>query len=535
LNILEILRNFFSNLLEKWKGLETSKKILIGGTLGAVLITAIVLIAVSVTPTYRLLLSGVSEEEAGYIVQKLEEMNIPYKVEAGGRILIPDKYNVYEVRMKLASAGVLGATTKGFEILETQAWGATSFDKQVRYQIALQGELERSIMTIRGVRSARVHLVLPKYTYYVRGEMAEPRASVLLVLEPGVDLSKEQIKGIMELVAGAVEGLKLENVKVVDNLSRVLSDRVISEGAAALASTRIELKFQLEDYYKKKLKKTLENVFGMGRVEVIPDVRLNWKKIEKELKKYESPVKRGGLVRSQEVETEKSTNVPAVGGPVGTESNIPPLTYPSITGAGTSTYERSKTITNYEINEILEKIVENHEGEISALSVSVIIDSSSTTLSGMKKPLSEWASLVSDLVEKGIKASTPESSLTVSVAFLPFDRTFELAYQQMIEEMKKKRKFTMFAIGVTLLGILSFFIIYLMSLQIRRAKARKMAEERRKKLEEELRKALEEEEKELTPEEKRFAELKEELERIYGRSPEEVAEIVKLWFYERGT
>ena len=153
----------------------------------------------------------------------------------------------------------------------------------------------------------------------------------------------------------------------------------------------------------------------------------------------------------------------------------------------------------------------------------------------MKKPLSEWASLVSDLVEKGIKASTPESSLTVSVAFLPFDRTFELAYQQMIEEMKKKRKFTMFAIGVTLLGILSFFIIYLMSLQIRRAKARKMAEERRKKLEEELRKALEEEEKELTPEEKRLAELREELERIYGRSPEEVAEIVKLWFYERGT
>ncbi|MCD6267625.1 MAG: flagellar M-ring protein FliF, partial [Thermotogaceae bacterium] len=85
------------------------------------------------------------------------------------------------------------------------------------------------------------------------------------------------------------------------------------------------------------------------------------------------------------------------------------------------------------------------------------------------------------------------------------------------------------------LGILSFFIIYLMSLQIRRAKARKLALERRRKLEEELRKALEEEEKELTPEEKELAELREELERIYGRSPEEVAEVVKLWFYERGT
>ena len=535
MNILETIKKFFSNLLEKWKNLETSKKILLGGTLVAVLITAIILIVIGVTPTYRLLLSGLTEEEAGYIVQKLEEMNIPYRIEAGGRILIPDRYNVYEVRMKLASSGVLGAATRGFEILETQVWGATSFDKQVRYQIALQGELERSIMTIRGVKSARVHLVLPKYTYYVRGEMAEPRASVLLILEPGVDLSKEQIKGIMELVAGAVEGLKLENVKVVDNLSRVLSDRVIAEKEVALASTRIELKFQLEEYYRNKLKKTLENVFGIGRVEIIPDVKLNWKRIEKELKKFEPPTKKGGLVRSQEVETEKSANAPAIGGPVGTESNIPPLTYPSITGVGTSTYERSKTITNYEINEILEKIVENHEGEISALSVSVIIDSSSTALVSMKKPLSEWASLVSDLVEKGIKASTHESSLTVSVAFLPFDKTLELAYQKMLEEMKRKSRFTMFAVGITLLGILSFFIIYLISIQIRRAKARKLAEERRRRLEEELKKALEEEEKELTPEEKELAELREELEKIFGRAPEEVAEVVKLWFYERGT
>ncbi len=531
---METLRKYLEGLVNAWKNLTPAQKALIGGGIVAVVLALTLLLFFALKPVYVLLVSGLSDEEAGMITSKLEELNIPYKVGSGNRIYIPQKYNVYEVRMKLAAEGVLGRATKGFEIVEETGFGATSFDKQVRYQIALQGELERSIMTIKGIKFARVHLVLPKYTYYVRGEMTEPRASVLVVLEPGADLTNQQIKGIMELVAGAVEGLKLENVKVIDQYSRVLSDRVIADMETVSASSKLELKMNLERYYRDKIMKTLEKVFGPGRVEVIPDIKLNWTKLEKELKKYEPPTKKGGLVRSQQSEEEKAVNTsPKGGGPVGTESNIPPLSYQYVSGEGTSTYERRSSTVNYELNEMFEKIVDNREGEIESITVSVVVDSSSAVLSG-KDEAKDWAEKISDLVEKGIGASASEANMKVAVTFLPFDRTLEFEYRKSLEEIEKKARYRMFAVGVILLTTIAFMIIYLIGLQIRKTKARKLIQERKIMLEQELSRILKAEEEEvppeeLTPEQKELQELTERLDKAFGRDPADIAYVIKLW------
>lgn len=536
LDFFRNVREFFTKLLDRWKGLPTASKVLFGGTFIAILVVIVIMIVVLAAPGYVPLVSGLSEEQAGYIVQQLDAMGIRYRVEPG-RILVSKKYNVYELRMRLASAGILGPTTRGFEILDQQSLGATSFDRQVRYQIALQGELERSIMTISGVKSARVHLTLPKYTYYVRGEMAEPRASVLVVLEPGKDLTQAQIKGIMQLVAGAVEGLKLENVRVIDQYSRVLSDRVTSSAEMLVAADRTELKMNLENYYAKKVKQTLEAVFGVGRVEVIPDVKLNWEKIERQITKYEPVTRQGGLIRSQEQETEKSVNMPSVGGPVGIESNVPP-TYPSLTQQGTSTYERTRTITNYELSSIVENIVQNKEGEIQTVSLSVIIDASSTVFSGFSETeMSRWAKIVSDLVEKGVGASSSEQNLSISVAFLPFDRSLEEEFRRSQLELEQRRRYVTMMIGFSLLAGLSFLLVYLIVLQARRVRARKAIEARKVRMEEELKRILEQEkvkEVPLSPEEKALQELRENLEKVFKQDPEEVANVIKLWLVERG-
>jgi len=537
LDFLGRLKEFFSKLLDKWKGLPTASKILFGGIVVSIIVVIVIMAIVLAAPGYVPLVSGLTEEQAGYIVQQLDAMGIKYRVEPG-RILVSKRYNVYELRMRLASAGILGPMTRGFEILDQQSLGATSFDRQVRYQIALQGELERSIMTISGVKSARVHLTLPKYTYYVRGEMVEPRASVLVVLEPGKDLSQTQIKGIMQLVAGAVEGLKLENVRVIDQYSRVLSDRVTSSAEMLVAADRTELKMNLESYYAKKIKQTLEAVFGAGRVEVIPDIKLDWEKIERQITKYEPITRQGGLIRSQEQESEKSVNIPPTGGPVGTEANIPP-TYPSLTPQGTATYERTRTITNYELSSIVENLVQNKEGEIRSVSLSVIIDASSSVFSGFNETeMNRWARIVSDLVEKGIGASSSEQNLSVSVAFLPFDRSLEEEFRKSQLELEQRRRYTAMMLGLSLLAGLSFLLIYLIILQVRRVKARKAIEARKVKMEEELKRMLEEEkvkEVPLSPEEKALQELRENLEKVFKQDPEEVASVIKLWLVERGT
>ena len=537
LDFLGRLKEFFSKLLDKWKGLPTASKILFGGIVVSIIVVIVIMAIVLAAPGYVPLVSGLTEEQAGYIVQQLDAMGIKYRVEPG-RILVSKRYNVYELRMRLASAGILGPMTRGFEILDQQSFGATSFDRQVRYQIALQGELERSIMTISGVKSARVHLTLPKYTYYVRGEMVEPRASVLVVLEPGKDLTQTQIKGIMQLVAGAVEGLKLENVRVIDQYSRVLSDRVTSSIEMLVAADRTELKMNLESYYAKKIKQTLEAVFGAGKVEVIPDIKLDWEKIERQITKYEPITRQGGLIRSQEQESEKSVNIPPTGGPVGTEANIPP-TYPSLTPQGTATYERTRTITNYELSSIVENLVQNKEGEIRSVSLSVIIDASSSVFSGFNETeMNRWARIVSDLVEKGIGASSSEQNLSVSVAFLPFDRSLEEEFRKSQLELEQRRRYTAMMLGLSLLAGLSFLLIYLIILQVRRVKARRAIEARKAKMEEELKRMLEEERIEevpLSPEEKALQELRENLEKVFKQDPEEVASVIKLWLVERGT
>lgn len=218
---------------------------------------------------------------------------------------------------------------------------------------------------------------------------------------------------------------------------------------------------------------------------------------------------------------------------MGTESNIPPLSYPSVSGEGTSTYERTHTITNYELNEIYQKILQNHEGEISSLSVAVIIDASSTVLQSNNN----WNDVINDLVEKGIGSVTSSASLSVAVAFLPFDRTIERTLQRELEQIQARKRFTMYSLGIAILGFLTFLLMYILIVQIRRIRARKLAEERRRKLEEEIKEVLQEEmkeEKELSPEEKELMELIEELENIFSRSPADIAEIVRLWFFERG-
>jgi flagellar M-ring protein FliF len=152
--------------------------------------------------------------------------------------------------------------------------------------------------------------------------------------------------------------------------------------------------------------------------------------------------------------------------------------------------------------------------------------------------MNRWAKIVSDLVEKGIGASPSEQNLSVSVAFLPFDRSLEAEFRKSQLELEQRRRQITVMIGLSLLAGLSFLLVYLIILQIRRVKARRAIEARKVKMEEELKRMLEEEkvrEVPVSPEEKAMQELRENLEKVFKQDPEEVANVIKLWLVERGT
>ena len=177
---------------------------------------------------YNTLFAGLSTEDASMIVAKLKEQKVPYKLGLGGTAIYVPKEKVYDVRLMLASQNALpGGGGVGFELFDKTNYGMTEFMQSVNYKRAIQGELSRTINQMPEIKASRVHIAIPEKTLFSDREK-EVTASVFLKLKPGKTLSKDQVQGIVQLVAGSVEGLKPDNVAVVDSSGRS-SIRVESE------------------------------------------------------------------------------------------------------------------------------------------------------------------------------------------------------------------------------------------------------------------------------------------------------------------
>lgn len=499
-----------------WKKYSTAQKILVAG--GASIIVFILLFTIIsvANPRYQLLVRGLTDVESGQIVRALEEMGVPYRA-VRGSIYIPASADPDATRMKLSADGILGGAIKGFEIMEEQPFGATSFDKQVRYQIALQGALARSIMTIHGIQFAQVLLTIPKFTYYVRGEDTQPKASVMLTLSPGVTLRAENVKAIMELVAGAVEGMDMRDVKVVDNMSRMLSDVVAIDSDMGLASSRMELKKMVETYYTSKVRSSLEQVFGPGKVVVLFDALLNFETIEREVKEYTPVTRTAGIIASQQTEREESrTGTP--GDPVGVDANVPP-TYESTTLAMMTDYSREKSIINYNVNEAYERVMMNRQGEIIDKNLTVLIDATAVS------PDLEAATIQS-FVANAINASVSN----VEVQFLAFDRSLEEQMRAQLESEALRQRFVQLVTGMLLLLAVTMLLAYYLINKSRQKKHERDIMEKRKRVEQELQQMAADQP--LSADEQELYDMIMLLEGAAKEKPQEVALVLKLWLNE---
>ncbi len=260
----DIFEKIFRNFKEFFNGLDATKKMgfIIVACLIAAAMTGIVVWASKTR--YDVLYTDLNKEDARKIAIILEEKKIPYQTSNDGKTLSIPEDLVGVWRLEIAKLGTSFSGTVGYEVFDKQSFGTTSFVQKVNKQRALEGELVKSIMYIQGVKRARVHITIPESSPFV-SEKKAPTASVVLELNNGVSLTPGEIKGVASLVASSVEEMRAENVVILDDRGKKLSEN-IGDPMTATTANRMALEGQINQKYERQIEDILGKVVGDGKV-----------------------------------------------------------------------------------------------------------------------------------------------------------------------------------------------------------------------------------------------------------------------------
>ncbi|MCX7969947.1 MAG: flagellar basal-body MS-ring/collar protein FliF [Negativicutes bacterium] len=522
------MADFRQRLTNVWNNLSRTQRLGVAAG-GVALLAAVVLASVLLggKTEYVSLFTGLEPRDAGSVTAKLKEMKVPYEIDNDGTTILVPAREVYKIRMDLASQG-LPRGNKGFEIFEQNKFGTTDFQNKMNLLQAIQGELAQTIEAMPEVRQARVAIVMPEESLYKQQEK-EATASIMLIMEPSAKLTREQVRGIVNLVAHSVQGLKPENITVVDENANILNNDM--DPLATGTMTQMEMTRKMQDQLQQKVESLLEKVLGQGKAAARVSLELDFDQKSVDRQTYQPVVGDSGIVRSQQEskETYKGSGNTA-SGPAGAASNIP--SYPGNSGGNNrSDYSKTEKTTNYEINETKEKVVAS-PGTIKRMTVAVLLDTS------VQAQASQIRNAVANTV--GID---PRRGDQLTVELVPFSTELAEKKKAEAEQLAAQEKQALYTkIGI---GVGSALVVLLLVWMISR---------RKRKKEEELALAAaglsgaaylpgerpEEEEigaeellgDALTPEERlRIREL-ESLKEIADQQPENVANLLKVWLSE---
>ncbi|QBQ54622.1 flagellar basal-body MS-ring/collar protein FliF [Nitrosococcus wardiae] len=274
----------------------------------------------SQSPNYQILYGAISGEEKGEVVEALQKADIDYKLDnLTGALMVPAS-QVHEVRLQLAMEGLPRSAGTGFELLQQNpGFGVSEFLEKARYQRALEGELARTISTLNNVKSARVHLALPKRSVFIRDRKA-PSASVVLDLYAGRMLDPGQVAAITHLVASSIPDLESAGVTVVNQRGDLLTQPERSQ-TLEMTTSQFEYTRRIEEEYGHRIQRILAPLVGADKVRAQVVAEVDFTITEQTQERYE-PERRA--LRSEQTAEEERIGGLFPGGIPGALSNQPP-------------------------------------------------------------------------------------------------------------------------------------------------------------------------------------------------------------------
>lgn len=368
------MKKFAQSLLALWQQLGLNQRVSLVVAALAVIGGMTAVVMWSRRPDYQLLYARLGDKDSAAVISYLQAQNIPHQISAGGSTVSVPADKVYKLRMDLAGKGIPSGEGVGFEIFDKGQFGLSDFVQRTNYLRALQGELARTISQLAGVRTARVMIVQPENRLLLTDNGVKPTASVFVDMG-GSRLEIDQVNAIRHLVANAVQGLTPDQVAVVDNRGRVLSEELKQDPMLGTASSQMRYKQQVEDYLGKKVESMLGLVLGPGQAIVRVSAEIETEATTITAEKYDPD---GQVVRSQTSteDTNNSTETRSGGGAVGVSANVPEKTggteQVAARPVSNSEQSRKNRTTTYEINRTLTNTTRN-PGTIKNVTAAVMI------------------------------------------------------------------------------------------------------------------------------------------------------------------
>jgi flagellar M-ring protein FliF len=330
----------------------------------AVLAVGTVALVMWVTkPAYTPLFSGVSGTDANSIVEQLRTDGVQYQLtDGGGTILVPQE-NVYDERLKAAAAGLPSSTTGGYSLLDKMGVTASEFQQDVTYKRALEGELATTIQAMKGVKTASVRLAIPKDTVFV-SEKADPTASVFVETQAGASLNEGQVQAIVHLTSASIEGMKADDVAVIDSQGIVLS----AVGADAMGGADKQAS-DYESRTRTAVQTMLDRVVGPGNATVVVAADLSHDSGQRTEETFNTPDDAPALNESLKSEGSGAGGTGSSAGVLGPDNIAVPND--AAAGSGATSQEVTK---NNAINKVTESTT-IPAGAITRQTVSVALNS----------------------------------------------------------------------------------------------------------------------------------------------------------------
>lgn len=342
--------------------------------------------------------SSLTKNQVMLASNELEAAGIEFAVIGSGNTLTlkTSKEFINIAKIKLVTSEASTSKHVGWEIFEKSSLGTTNFENKVKYLRALEGELSRSLESLSGILRASLKIAIPKDSIFTERK-ADPTASAVLTLKPGIYLTKSQIDGIKNFIASAVSNLKHENIKLIDQDGSMLEES--KDDMDNLNSvTQNKYRAKVEKGYEKKIIALLEPFVGEGRVVARVSIDFNFSKRNIQEEIYEPE----GTIRSQQTTENVSSSKgekSGSNGVAGVQSNIENNDTGSGDGSSNSSNESSKNVINYEISKKIIQHEDNNYSTINKISAAVTFDSSVLKdVSNKDEFLSSIKSVVQDTI-----------------------------------------------------------------------------------------------------------------------------------------